>query len=108
MVVSGEPGGGREIVARFLHANSSRAAQPFVAVNVAALPAELLESELFGHGKGAFTGAGSARHGLFEAADKGSLFLDEIGEMSPPPQAKLLRALQVLSLIPISAPPPPS
>ena len=94
VVVSGETGSGKEIVARILHANSSRAAQPFVAVNVAALPAELLESELFGHGKGAFTGAGSARHGLFEAADKGSLFLDEIGELSRPLQAKLLRALQ--------------
>ncbi len=94
VVVLGETGSGKEIVARILHANSSRASQPFVAVNVAALPAELLESELFGHGKGAFTGAGAARRGLFEAADKGSLFLDEIGEMSLPLQAKLLRALQ--------------
>ncbi len=94
VAVLGETGSGKEVVARILHANSARATQPFVAVNVAALPAELLESELFGHGKGAFTGAGSARRGLFEAADKGILFLDEIGEMPLPLQAKLLRALQ--------------
>ena len=94
VAVLGETGSGKEVVARILHANSSRAGQPFVAVNVAALPAELLESELFGHGKGAFTGADTARRGLFEAADKGVLFLDEIGEMPLPLQAKLLRALQ--------------
>lgn len=94
VAVVGETGTGKEVVARVLHANSPRAMQPFVAVNVAALPGEILESELFGHGKGAFTGAASARRGLFEAADKGTLFLDEIGEMPLALQAKLLRALQ--------------
>jgi len=94
VVVLGETGSGKEVVARILHANSARADRPFVAVNVAALPAELLESELFGHGKGAFTGAAAARHGLFEEADGGVLFLDEIGEMPLPLQAKLLRVVQ--------------
>ncbi len=94
VVVLGETGSGKEVVARILHSNSPRAKHPFVAVNVAALPAELLESELFGHSKGAFTGAATARRGLFEEASGGTLFLDEIGEMPLPLQAKLLRALQ--------------
>lgn len=96
VVVLGETGTGKEVVARVLHANSSRSRQPFVAVNVAALPAELLESELFGHGKGSFTGASAARSGLFEAADGGTLFLDEITELPEPSQAKLLKFLDTM------------
>jgi two-component system response regulator HydG len=94
VMVLGETGSGKEVVARTLHLNSPRAERPFVAVNVAALPAELLESELFGHSKGAFTGAGAAKRGLLEEADGGTLFLDEIAEMPLPLQVKLLRALQ--------------
>ena len=94
ILIQGESGVGKEIVARAAHELSSRAEGPFVKVNCAALPAELLESELFGYEKGAFTGAASRKHGRFEVAHRGTIFLDEIGEMSPPLQAKLLQVLQ--------------
>lgn len=94
VIIEGESGTGKEVLARTLHANSPRAERPFIAVNVAALPSELLESELFGHAKGAFTGASAAKRGLFEEASGGTLFLDEIGEMPHVLQVKLLRALQ--------------
>ncbi|MBS1947288.1 MAG: sigma-54-dependent Fis family transcriptional regulator [Bacteroidetes bacterium] len=92
--ITGETGSGKEMVAKAIHYNSDRHKQPFVAVNVAAIPRDLLESELFGHEKGAFTGAVTRRIGKFEEADKGTLFLDEIGELDINLQAKLLRVLQ--------------
>jgi len=94
VIITGETGTGKELVAKAIHYNSKRKDKSFVAVNVPAIPSELIESELFGHEKGAFTGASSRRVGRFEEADGGSLFLDEIGEMEQNLQTKLLRVLQ--------------
>ena len=94
VLVLGESGSGKEAIARAVHALSARRAGPFVAVNVPAIPPALLESELFGHARGAFTGADRDRKGLLEEADRGTIFFDEIGDLTPPLQAKLLRTLQ--------------
>lgn len=94
VLITGPNGAGKELVARQLHERSERAKAPFIEVNCAAIPSELIESELFGHEKGSFTSAHKMRQGKFELADGGSLFLDEIGDMSASAQAKVLRALQ--------------
>jgi len=101
VLVRGETGTGKELVARAIHANSAHADQPFIAVNCTALTDTLLESELFGHVKGAFTGAVSARRGYFELAGSGTIFLDEIGDTSPEFQTKLLRVLQDRTFYPV-------
>ena len=99
ILVTGESGTGKELLASFIHANSGRQGEPYVAINCAALPEQLAESELFGHEKGAFTGAISRKIGKFESAGKGTLVLDEITEMALPLQAKLLRALQEREIV---------
>jgi len=103
VIISGETGTGKELVAKAIHYNSKRKEKPFVAVNVPAIPSELIESELFGHEKGSFTGASFRRIGRFEEADGGTLFLDEIGEMEHNLQTKLLRVLQEKEIVRIGS-----
>ncbi|OXE28814.1 AAA family ATPase, partial [Vibrio parahaemolyticus] len=94
VLITGESGTGKEVLARYVHEHSPRINGPFVAVNCAAIPESMLEAVLFGHVKGAFTGATNSQSGKFEEANGGTILLDEIGEMSPAVQAKLLRVLQ--------------
>lgn len=101
--IKGESGTGKELVARTIHAQGSRAAGPFIPVNCGAIPAELMESEFFGHKKGSFTGAHTDKQGLFQAADGGTLFLDEVAELPLPMQVKLLRAIQEKTVRPVGA-----
>lgn len=103
VLVQGESGTGKELIAKAIHYNSHRATGPFVAINCGAIPSELLESELFGHIKGAFTGAVANRVGRFEMADGGTIFLDEIGDLEPSLQVKILRALQERSFEPVGS-----
>ncbi|WP_459444955.1 sigma-54 dependent transcriptional regulator [Alphaproteobacteria bacterium US3C007] len=101
--VNGPTGSGKEVLAKYIHKKSSRAEKPFVAINCAAIPENMLEALLFGHKKGAFTGASTSSDGIFQAADGGTLLLDEVSEMSMPLQAKLLRVLQERSVVPLGA-----
>ncbi len=101
VLVTGESGTGKELIARAIHERSTRAAKPFVTVNTLNIPTELLEAELFGHTRGAFTGAVAAKKGLFEIADGGSIFLDEIGDLPFEMQAKLLRVIQEREFTPL-------
>jgi DNA-binding NtrC family response regulator len=101
VLITGESGTGKELFARYLHTNSQRAGGPFIAVNCGAFNEELLANELFGHERGAFTGATAGKKGLLEAASGGTLFLDEITEMSPPMQVKLLRVIQEREILPL-------
>ncbi len=103
ILLGGESGTGKEVLARYLHANSERSDHPFLSINCGALPESLLESELFGHVRGSFTGAVKDKEGLLQAAGKGTFFLDEVGEMSPQTQVKLLRALQEREVIPVGS-----
>jgi len=105
ILILGETGTGKELVARALHEHGNRKAKPFLAVNCAAIPAELLESELFGHVRGSFTGATADRAGAFRDAEDGTLFLDEIGDMPPPMQAKILRAIEERVVTPVGGKP---
>jgi transcriptional regulator with PAS, ATPase and Fis domain len=103
VLITGESGTGKELIARAVHYNSPRVENPFIAINCGAIPSELLESELFGHVKGAFTGAIANRIGRFEMADGGTIFLDEIGDLEPALQVKILRALQERSFEPVGS-----
>jgi DNA-binding NtrC family response regulator len=103
ILISGESGTGKEVVARSIHALSDRAHKPFVPINCAAIPHAMIEAELFGHRKGAFTGAETARDGLFMHAQGGTLFLDEVGELPPPTQSKLLRAIEARRIRPVGS-----